>query len=97
MARQGKRRLATKVTPEQEDRANDAANKIIAELIAAQTADECEAVAAQHAAVFARLQAVHPVRALHIINLAGLRKRDFTRAARAETQQQRKQQEDLFR
>lgn len=67
------------MTPEQEARANDAANAILQELDAAQTADECEAVAARHAAVFARLQAAYPTRALHIINLAGLRKRDFDR------------------
>ena len=81
------------MTPDQEARANDAANMILAELDAAQTADECEAVATKHAKTFARLQEVHPVRALHIINLAGLRKRDFTRAARRHNQQQ----EDLFR
>jgi hypothetical protein len=85
--------VAIEVTPDQEARANDAANMILAELDAAQTADECEAVAGKHAKTFARLQEVHPVRALHIMNLAGLRKRDFTRAARAYDQQQ----EDLFR
>ena len=85
------------MTPDQEARANDAANKILAELDAAQTADECESVATKHAKTFARLQEVHPVRALHIMNLAGLRKRDFTRAARRHNQQQDQQQEDLFR
>jgi hypothetical protein len=85
--------VAVEVTPEQEARANDAANMILAELDAAQTADECEAVAGKHAKTFARLQEVSPVRALHIMNLAGLRKRDFTRAARAYDQHQ----EDLFR
>jgi hypothetical protein len=81
------------VTPDQEARANDAANMILAELDAAQTADECEAIAAKHAKTFVRLQEVSPVRALHIMNLATLRKRDFTRAARRHNQQQ----EDLFR
>jgi hypothetical protein len=86
--------VATEVTPDQEARANDAANMILAELDAAQTADECEAVATKHEKTFDRLQEVHPVRALHIINLATLRKRDFTRAY---DQQQDQQQEDLFR
>jgi hypothetical protein len=85
--------VATEVTPDQEARANDAANKILDELDAAQTADECEKVSEKHTNIFARLQEVHPVRALHIINLATLRKKDFTRAARAYDQQQ----EDLFR
>ena len=85
------------MTPDQEARANDAANKILAELDAAQTADECEAVATKHAKTFVRLQEVHPVRALHIMNLATLRKKDFTRAARAYDQQQDQQQEDMFR
>ena len=85
------------MTPDQEARANDAANMILAELDAAQTADECEAVAGKHAKTFARLQEVHPVRALHIMNLATLRKKDFTRAARAYDQQHNQQQEDLFR
>ena len=81
------------MTPSQEARANDAANMILAKLDAAQTTNECEAIAAKHAKTFARLQEVHPVRALHIMNLATLRKRDFTRAARRHNQQQ----EDLFR
>ena len=68
------------MTPDQEARANDAANKILDELDAAQTADECEAVATKHAKTFARLQEVHPVRALHIMNMAGLRKTEFNRA-----------------
>ena len=85
------------MTPDQEARANDAANKILAELDAAQTADECEAVATKHAKTFVRLQEVHSVRALHIMNLATLRKKDFTRAARAYDQQQDQQQEDMFR
>ena len=76
------------MTPDQEARANDAANMILAELDAAQTANECVAVSRKHAKIFARLQEVHPVRALHIINLAGLRKRDFARAARAYYEQQ---------
>jgi hypothetical protein len=85
--------VAIEVTPEQEARANDAANMILAELDAAKTADECEAVSEKHTNIFARLKEVHPVRALHIMNLAGLRKRDFTRATRRHNQQQ----EDLFR
>jgi hypothetical protein len=89
--------VAVEVTPDQEARANDAANKILAELDAAQTADECEAVAGKHAKTFVRLLEVHPVRALHIMNLAGLRKKDFTRAARAYDQQHNQQQKDLFR
>ena len=80
--------MAIEVTPNQEARANDAANVILDELDAAQTADECEAVATKHAKTFARLQEVYPVRALHIMNLAGLRKTEFNRAARAYDQQQ---------
>ena len=81
------------MTPDQEARANDAANLILHELAAAQTEDECEAIATKHAKTFARLQEVHPVRAIHIINLASMRKTAFNRAARHHDQQQ----EDMFR
>ena len=78
--------------PDQEARANDAANIILEELRAAETVGECEAVSIKHAKTFARLQQVHPARAFHIINLASVRKGDFARAARAKNQQQ----QDMF-
>jgi hypothetical protein len=84
--------VAIEVTPDQESRANDAANIILEELRAAETVGKCEAVSIKHAKTFARLQQVHPARAFHIINLASVRKGDFARAARAKNQQQ----QDLF-
>ena len=81
------------MTPDQEARANDAANLILHELAAAQTEDECEAIATKHAKTFARLQQVHNVRAIHIINLASMRKTAFNRAQDAAN----KQQMDMFR
>jgi len=65
------------MTPEQEAAANVAANKIIRELTAAKTPEECEAISKRTAKIFARLQQVHPVRAIHIVNLAKVKKRDF--------------------
>lgn len=65
------------MTPEQEVAANAAANKIIEELRAAKTPEECEAIGLRTAKVFKRLQQVYPVRAIHIINLAKMRKREF--------------------
>jgi len=67
------------MTPEQERKANEAANKIIDELTNAVTEADCEAIGARSGKLFARLQEVHPVRATHIMNLASLRKRDFAR------------------
>lgn len=65
------------MTPKQEAAANVAAKKILDELDAAQSPEECAAISKRTAKVFARLQEVHPVRALHIINLAKLKKREF--------------------
>lgn len=65
------------MTPEQEGRANDAANKILAELDAATSPQECAEIGERHAKIFARLQEVHPVRAIHIVNLAKMKKREF--------------------
>lgn len=62
---------------DQERRANEYANKILAQLRAAQTPDECAAISDKYAKVFARLQAAHPVRAIHIVNLASMKKREF--------------------
>lgn len=70
------------MTPEQEDRANDAANKILAALRAASTPAECAAISAKAAKVFERLQEVHPVRAIHIVNLAEVKKQEFANAAK---------------
>ena len=65
------------MTPEQEAAANVAANKIIRELTAAQAPEECEVISKRTAKVFARLQQVYPVRAIHIVNLAKQKKREF--------------------
>lgn len=62
---------------DQERRANEYANLILAELRAAQTPDECAAISEKYAKAFARLQAVHPVRAMHIVNLASMKKKEF--------------------
>jgi len=70
------------MTPDQEAAANDYANKILAELRAASTPAECAAISEKHAKAFARLQEVHPVRAIHIINLASMKKREFEVAQR---------------
>ena len=70
------------MTPEQEAAANIAANNIIRELTAAQTPEECEAISKRTEKVFARLQQVHPVRAIHIVNLAKLKKREFEKMAK---------------
>jgi len=93
MARQGVGKLAGEVTPAQRiDAANDAANKILAALRAARTPEECAAVSEKSAKTFARLQEVHPVRAIHIVNLASMKKKEF------EMQRKRKNQDqaDLF-
>jgi len=76
------------MTPEQEAAANVAANKIIRELTAAKTPEDCEAISRRTSKVFKRLQQVHPVRAIHIVNLAGVKKREFKR-------QEQKQQDDF--
>jgi len=76
------------VTPEQEDAANKAANKILAALRAARTPEECEEIGNRSAKVFARLQEVHPVRAIHIVNLADVKKREFEEMKRRENQKQ---------
>ncbi len=65
------------MTPEQEAAANVAANKIIRELTAAKTPEECEAISRRTGKLFKRLQQVHPVRAIHIVNLAKVKKREF--------------------
>lgn len=65
------------MTPEQEAAANVAANKIISELTAAQTPQECEEISRRTEKLFKRLQQVHPVRAIHIVNLAKVKKRQF--------------------
>lgn len=70
---------------DQERRANDYANMILDELRAAQTPDECAAISDKHAKAFARLQDVHPVRAIHIVNLASMKKREFEMAWKEQT------------
>ena len=88
MARKAVRKLASTVTPDQEAKANDAANRILAELDAAKTAQECADISEKHAKVFARLQKVHPVRAIHIVNLASLKKREFEQMQKKKNQAQ---------
>lgn len=70
------------MTPDQEARANDYANQILAELRAASTPEECAEIGERTAKVFARIQEVHPVRAIHIVNLASMKKREFENAAK---------------
>ena len=83
MARQGVGKLAGEVSNAQRidaqriDAANAAANKILAALRAAKTPEECAAISEKSAKTFARLQKVHPVRAIHIVNLAAMKKREF--------------------
>lgn len=69
------------MTPEQEAAANEAANEIIRELDAAATPEECAEIAKRTDKVFRRLQKVYPVRAIHIVNLAKQKSREFARAA----------------
>lgn len=76
------------MTPEQEAKANDAANKILAELEDAKTPEECADISRKHAKIFERLQAVHPVRAIHIVNLASMRKREFEQMQKKKNQEQ---------
>ena len=68
--------------PEQEAAANEAANKIIRELTAATTPEECAEIAKRTDKIFKRLQDVHNVRAIHIVNLAKMKNREFARAAK---------------
>jgi len=70
------------MTPEQEACANDYANAILAELRAASTSAQCAAISEKYANAFERLQEVHPVRAIHIVNLASMKKREFEVAQR---------------
>lgn len=76
------------MTPEQEDSANDAANAILDELRAASTPEQCAKIAERTGKIFARLQQVHPARATHIINLAGMKKREFEEMKQRENQEQ---------
>lgn len=93
------------MTPEQEAAANDAANKILAALRAAKTPAECAAISAKAAKTFERLQEIHPVRAIHIVNLAEMKKREFanhasktipTRSARRRMATREDEYRDLF-
>jgi hypothetical protein len=68
------------VTPDQERKANEIANKILIALRDAKTPAECAAIAEKSAKAFARLEEVHPVRALHIMNAAAAKKREFASA-----------------
>lgn len=68
------------MTPEQERKANEVANKILLALRDAKTPEECAEISRKAAKAFERLQEVHPVRALHIINAAGAKKREFAHA-----------------
>ena len=78
--------------PDQEAKANDAANMMLAELRSARTPEECAAISEKHAKIFKRLQEVHPVRAIHIVNLATLKKKEFDEMKRKKQQDQ----EDLW-
>lgn len=73
---------------DQEAKANEAANSILAELRAASSPEECAEIGQRTSKIFARLQEVHPVRAIHIINLAGQKKRDFEQSRRKENRRQ---------
>jgi len=80
------------MTPDQEAKANEAANKIIEELRAASTPEQCAEIGDRTAKVFARLQQVHEVRAIHIVNLAKMKQMEFEMKREAENQAQA----DLF-
>lgn len=70
------------MTPEQEARANDAANKILDDLRNARSPEECAEIGERTAKVFARLQEVHPVRAKHIVALAMLKRKELSKRER---------------
>lgn len=76
------------MTPDQEAKANEAANSILAELRAASSPEECAEIGQRTSKIFARLQEVHPVRAIHIVNLAALKKMDFEREREKENDMQ---------
>lgn len=76
------------MTPEQEARANEAANAILDELRAASTPDECAEIAKRSEKIFARLQEVHPMRAIHIVNLSIMKKREFEEMERKRNKEQ---------
>lgn len=76
------------MTPEQEAKANEAANIILAELRAASSPDECAEIGKRTSKVFDRLNKIHNVRAIHIINLAALKKMDFEREREKENDMQ---------
>lgn len=80
------------ITPAQQDAANDAANKILAALRAARTPEECAQIGKDTAKIFDRLQQVHPARAIHIVNLASMKKKEFE----MNRAQKNKAQSDLF-
>lgn len=62
---------------DQERRAHEYANMILDQLRAARTPGEAALVSRRHEAAFARLQAVVPVRARHIVALAEIKRREF--------------------
>jgi len=76
------------MTPDKEAKANDAANAILDELRAAKTPEECAEIGERTAKVFKRLQQVHPVRAIHIVNLAKLKQKEFKEMAKRKAQEQ---------
>ena len=59
--------------------ANDLANALLAKLDAATSVKELRALSGQHGAGFARLQQVHPVRAIHIVNMTTMKRRELGR------------------
>lgn len=87
------------MTPDQEAKANEAANRILAELRAASTPEECAEIGERTAKVFARLQQVHEVRAIHIVALAKMKQVEFKMKREAENKARdarNQAQADLF-
>lgn len=59
---------------------NPNAEAILDALRAATSAEECEAASARFAREFADLQKSDPVRAIHVVNLAKLKRKQFEQA-----------------
>jgi hypothetical protein len=89
--------VADQVTPDQKRRANQAANAILEELRGATTPEECEEIGIRTSKIFARLQQVHAPRAIHIVNMAGVKKREFAEMERANHRRNIQEQMELWK
>ena len=92
------------MTPDQERLSNVMANEILDQLRKATTPQECADISERYAKAFERLQAVNPVRAIHIINMAKVKKKEFengtktipAKRPRRRMEPHKDQQESLF-